>query len=92
MANDDDPKRVCSRAYVFKAENHAYWKESMYVNLLSVDKNLCAFVTERHLSVRATMLLLNTPRICHMMKSKKTSYDLKTSNILISDLCMKVLY
>lgn len=60
---DDDPKGAYNRAHIFKGENYAYWKENMYIHLLSFDKNLWVVVTDDFLSQKATMTLLNTQRI-----------------------------
>lgn len=46
MADDDNPKRVYNRTPVFKDGNYTYWKENIYVHLLSLDKNLLVAVIE----------------------------------------------
>lgn len=46
MAEDYDPKRMFNRAPTFKGENYSYWKENVYVHLLSVEKNMCVAFTQ----------------------------------------------
>lgn len=71
MAEDDDLNGAYNREPVFKGGNYTYWKESMYVHLVSVDKNLWYVVTEDHLFPREITLLLNIQKIEMTLKQKR---------------------
>lgn len=90
---DNDPKETYNRPPVFKDENYAYWKENMYVHLLSVDKNLWIAVTEgSFIPKRKVDDPIKYPKDWTDDETKKASYDLKVRYILISILSVKVLY
>lgn len=70
---EDDPKGLHKRATLFKGENYAYWKENIYVNLMSIDKNPCEEVTKIFaLSLKTnSIMLLNSQKIGPLMKPKR---------------------
>lgn len=42
---DEHLKGAYNKAPIFKGDNYAYWKENMYIHLLSDDKNVWVKVT-----------------------------------------------
>lgn len=92
MADNDNPKDAYNRAHVFKGESYTYWKENMYVHLLSVDKNLWCIVTEGPFISMGYNDVIKHPKDWMNDVTKKSLYDLKTGNILIPVLSVEVFY
>lgn len=82
MADDDDPNWAYNRAPVFKGGNHAYWKENMYVHLLSVDKNLWVIVTDGHFIPKDFDDTVKHLRIGQMIKPKIFNINWKRGTYL----------
>lgn len=91
MEDEDDSKGAYNREHIFKGETYAYWKDNMYVHLLSVDKNLWVAVTDDPLCPKGGGDFVKHPKDWIDNETKQASYDLKVRNILIT-LSAKVLY
>lgn len=92
MTEDDVPKGMYNRAPIFKGKNYTYWKSNMYVHLLSIDKNRWCVVTEGLFILKGNDDVVKHPKDWDAYETKKTLYDLKARNILISTLSTKVFY
>lgn len=89
---NDDPKGAYNRAPIFRVENYTYWKENMYVHLLSVDKNLWCVVTKGPFISKGDDDVVKHPKDWTNDETKKASYDLNARNILVFALIAKLLY
>lgn len=92
MSEDDDLKEAYNRAPIFKGINYTYWKSIMYVQLLSVNKDMWWHVTERPFIPEGDEDVVKHPKHWDDTKTKNSSYDLKVRNILIYALSAKVFY
>lgn len=79
-----DPKGAYIRAPIFKGKNYAYWKETIYIHLMFVDKiplvettNICSIPKNKIDD------FVKLPKYWSKEETKKASYDLKAGNVLI---------
>lgn len=90
---DEDPKGAYNRAPLFKCENYAYWKENMYVHLMSVDKNIWVETIDGPFIPKNEVdNVINLPKYWTDDETNKALYDLTVENILICALSAKLYY
>lgn len=90
-----DSKGAYNRAPIFTGENYAYWRDCMYIHLMSEDIQYwlaiedITFVPQK---VIDGVSVAKLPKDWNEAETKKVSYDLKAKNILISPLSMNVYF
>lgn len=79
---DDDPNGAYNRTLVFKGVKYVYWKENIYVHLISVYKIQCVEVTDEPFIPKGDGDIIKDPKDFTIDETKKASYELKVGNIL----------
>ena len=89
---NDDLKGAYSSALIFKGENYAYWKDNMYVPLMSIDIIIWVTIFERPCILKSEVTGVFTKKLSKDLldeEIKKISYDLKARNIFLYALSPK---
>lgn len=71
MADDDNPKGAYNSSPDFKDENYDYWKENMYLHLVSSEKKLWVAVIEGPFIPKDDEDVVKHPKDLRMMKPKR---------------------
>lgn len=74
-----DLKWVPNRSPIFKGENYVYWKEYVFVHLISVNKVFWVANKNKHFVPTSIIdgIEINKPQYWNDEETKQVSYDLK---------------
>lgn len=91
--DDDDPNETYSGAPIFKGKHYAYFKENIFVHLMSLEKMLWVAITdEPFISRNEINNYIKLSKDQSGDETKNASYDLTERNIFIFALSAKLYY